>query len=425
MLLACGKKSIEIRRWRSNYRGKVLIHAAKMPDPRPQAWARVPVELLPLARLTGGFVGEGEVVDCRRYDSVDSFALDQASHLNEPEWFQGPVIYGYVFEQTTSIPFRAYPGWVRFFPVREDLPRQKRTGCPGRPLFEIDWTHPLTPNEDGMARLLVSVRSVEEAKAALAAGVDLVDVKEPARGSLGRPSHETVRAIVDLRNTSQNARYRHLPVSAALGEVAEDSTPFGPSGLDYAKWGLAGMGRSPRWRERLQGKAKEIHERALGCRPVAVAYADWRKASAPPPAEVAAFACDYQWGAFLVDTWEKDGSTLLDHLGLHEVRDLCRNCIRSGVPVALAGSLGEEQIRKLQCVGATWFAVRGAVCFDGARSGEIDSIRLRRMVQFLKMAAFWKYALSRLLCLLGFGHFHALCEPRSGVTTNTLGWHES
>ncbi len=36
-----------------------------------------------------------------------------------------------------------------------------------------------------MTRLLVSVRSAAEAEIALSAGADLIDVKEPSRGSLG------------------------------------------------------------------------------------------------------------------------------------------------------------------------------------------------------------------------------------------------
>ena len=40
--------------------------------------------------------------------------------------------------------------------------------------------------------LLVSVRSVEEAKDALAAGADLIDVKDPAKGALGMAEAEIV-----------------------------------------------------------------------------------------------------------------------------------------------------------------------------------------------------------------------------------------
>src|SRR4051794_31022472 len=44
-LLVHGVKTIEVRRWPTARRGRVLIHAARVPDDRPEAWSRVPEEL--------------------------------------------------------------------------------------------------------------------------------------------------------------------------------------------------------------------------------------------------------------------------------------------------------------------------------------------------------------------------------------------
>ena len=46
-----------------------------------------------------------------------------------------------------------------------------------------------------MAELLVSVRSLGEAQAALVAGAAVIDVKEPLRGSLGRADDATISAL--------------------------------------------------------------------------------------------------------------------------------------------------------------------------------------------------------------------------------------
>src|SRR5262249_40529256 len=119
------------------------------------------------------------------------------------------------------------------------------------------------------------------------------------------------------------------------------------------------------------------------CQAVPVAYADWQRASAPPPTEVCAFAIEQPCGAFLLDTFGKDGSTLLDWLGLAEVRHLCQWCRAGGVPIALAGSLGSAEIKILREAQPTWFAVRGAVCGQGRRDGPIDTERVRRLVAVL------------------------------------------
>jgi hypothetical protein len=119
-LLVYGLKSIEVRSWPTARRGRVLIHAAAGPDPRPEGWRHLPPHLHEAARRTGGIVGCGEVTACRAYRSREEFARDQPEHLNDPEWFSGPVLYGFRFANLTELPFRPYPGWVRFFAVSEE-----------------------------------------------------------------------------------------------------------------------------------------------------------------------------------------------------------------------------------------------------------------------------------------------------------------
>jgi hypothetical protein len=118
-LLVHGRKTVEVRRWPTARRGRVLIHAARIPDPRPEAWARVPPELREAARLGGGIVGAGDLMGCLAYRNVEAFVADTERHLNDPSWFRPPVLYGFTFANLTSLPFRPYPGYVRFFPVEE------------------------------------------------------------------------------------------------------------------------------------------------------------------------------------------------------------------------------------------------------------------------------------------------------------------
>ena len=121
-LLAHGRKTIEVRRWPTARRGPVLIHAARVSDDRPEAWALVPPELLEAARMVGGVVAKGEVLECLSYRSTEAFALDQPKHLNELAWYEPPVLYGFVFANLTPLPFHKCPGWMRFFNV--ELPVQ-------------------------------------------------------------------------------------------------------------------------------------------------------------------------------------------------------------------------------------------------------------------------------------------------------------
>jgi uncharacterized protein (UPF0264 family) len=54
--------------------------------------------------------------------------------------------------------------------------------------------------------------------------------------------------------------------------------------------------------------------------------------------------------------------------------------------VALAGSLGAEEIRQLLPARPDWFAVRGAVCEGSDRQQRVSCDRVRGLVRLLQDA---------------------------------------
>jgi hypothetical protein len=119
-LLAAGLKTVEVRRWRTDYRGPLLIHAARVPDDRPEAWAHVPPELREAAGLGGGLVGVGTLASLKPYRDLDAFVADAGLHLNDPSWFEHQGLFGLCFTDLRPLPFRRVPGYVRIFEVELD-----------------------------------------------------------------------------------------------------------------------------------------------------------------------------------------------------------------------------------------------------------------------------------------------------------------
>ncbi len=124
-LLAHGRKTIEVRRWCTARRGRILIHAARVSDPRAEAWQLVPPEVRATADLVGGIIGAAELSDCKAYPTRAAFAADRAGHLNDPAWFEETGLYGFVFSRAEVLSFRRFRGWVRFFPVNVAPPRKR------------------------------------------------------------------------------------------------------------------------------------------------------------------------------------------------------------------------------------------------------------------------------------------------------------
>jgi uncharacterized protein (UPF0264 family) len=224
--------------------------------------------------------------------------------------------------------------------------------------------------------LLVSVRSLAEAEIALASGAALIDVKDPARGALGRADNQVLRDVV--RCVAGRA-----PVSAALGELRDLTADLRiPSGVAFIKLGLAGCAGED-WRGRLSGLLDNGFGPGRTPQLVIAAYADWQEAQAPPLAEVSAFARSRRGNVLLIDTFVKGTGmarrTLIDWLPPDDAAKLCQSCRAARVRVALAGSLGAAEIACLRPANPDWFAVRGAACADRRREATISRAKLARL----------------------------------------------
>ena len=116
-LVVAGRKTVEVRKWATAIRGRVYIHAARVPDNRAEAWAQVPDDLKPLSQLRGGLIGAADLTACLSSRSAAVFAADVPRHLNAPDWFEAPRMYGFVFRGAEPVPFACCKGNVRFFTV--------------------------------------------------------------------------------------------------------------------------------------------------------------------------------------------------------------------------------------------------------------------------------------------------------------------
>lgn len=243
-----------------------------------------------------------------------------------------------------------------------------------------------------MTRLLVSVRDADEAALALAAGVDLIDVKEPRAGSLGAASPEVVRNVLD-RVAGR------VPVSAALGELrdwiererAPDSSP-GPAKaspprawtsceprLAFAKLGLAGAAADSRWPE---DWARHLGPAPRNPAAVAVIYADFPRAAAPAPEAVLDLGAALGCRMLLVDTWQKSAGDLWTQVPGTELARWLARARDLGWGTVLAGSLTRETLPRALDLGPDYVAVRGAAC-AGKREGSLSAARLARLVELV------------------------------------------
>lgn len=107
-LIVRGEKDIENRTWRTNFRGRVFVHAAQKIDWKAVKELGIKKEWWPVfERLSGGIVGEVEIVDC------------VTSHRSV--WFEGP--FGFVLKNARPLEFLKMHGKLGFFDVTYQHPK--------------------------------------------------------------------------------------------------------------------------------------------------------------------------------------------------------------------------------------------------------------------------------------------------------------
>lgn len=239
------------------------------------------------------------------------------------------------------------------------------------------------------AQLLVSVRSAQEAAAALDGGADIIDVKEPRRGSLGRCDPAVLGEIVDLvRRCSPE-----LSVSAALGEAHEsDGNPWPADSLlqslDLVKCGLsrllpADSDWSQAW---LKFRRQILPPAVSGPRWVAVSYADAERSGAPRPLDVLEQGHRTGCPVLLIDTFEKDGSSLFDWIDVDALMDIRQRTQTYDMKLALAGGITLDVLPQVVAVCPDIVAVRGAACDQGERTATVSADRVRQLADAIRNA---------------------------------------
>ena len=213
-------------------------------------------------------------------------------------------------------------------------------------------------------KLLVSVRSVDEALLAGRGGADFIDLKEPRHGALGALPLATIRdCVAALRDFN-------LPISATIGDSPEDIVNsvhrLADCGVDIVKVGI----------ERSAAACDLLAMLSVCGHPVVpVLIADRGLDEA-----LVEFAAGLGFAGLMLDTADKSAGSLFDCVPLSALQRFIASARAASLMCGLAGALRLEDLPQLIALGPDFAGFRSAVC-DGDRSGALDAQRLRALRQ--------------------------------------------
>lgn len=220
-------------------------------------------------------------------------------------------------------------------------------------------------------QLLVSVRNAKEAVIAHRGGADLIDVKEPTRGPMGRADFRVMQDVL-----TESSIPKEVPRTVALGELTEGNLianlrKLASIGVPAtAKLGFSKVVTSTHLlRAFAQAAVTFRNEVEL----VPVFYADHRDIGCPRFELLLDLAEQSGCKTILIDTFAKDGRKLWNWMQPDVLGWLVQLAAAKNIRVAAAGSLGGVSLRRLERPFPAIVGVRGSVCRNGKRDGQLDA----------------------------------------------------
>lgn len=226
---------------------------------------------------------------------------------------------------------------------------------------------------------LASVANLQEMEAALAFGVDIVDLKDPAAGALGAwapgPLEVAVARWRDLgRGAQLSATVGDLPLDPAA--LAEAAARTAATGVPLVKIGFALPSRDAE--AALAPCLAALASVTRKTRLVAVLFADQRPDTDLVPAFAAA-----GFAGVMLDTADKAAGGLRRHLDETRLAGFVDLARRHGLMTGLAGSLALADVAPLAALRPDYLGFRGALCVEG-RTGALDMERLAGIARALR-----------------------------------------
>lgn len=212
--------------------------------------------------------------------------------------------------------------------------------------------------------MLASVRTVDEARVAAAAGADLIDCKDPERGALGALPAAIIGEIVETVSG-------RVPVSATIGDegaalacVAEAVAATAKSGVDIVKVGIAADPDAPL----VIAAAGVAMPRGAGQGLVGVLFADLGFSLALVDACRAA-----GFSGVMLDTSAKKGGNLFSHTDAGGLRAFVGHARAVGLWCGLAGGLSVRDVAAASALEPDILGFRGGLCASGDRRLGLDA----------------------------------------------------
>ena len=231
---------------------------------------------------------------------------------------------------------------------------------------------PKIKEDKNKINFLVSASELKEISENLLSQIDILDLKDPSKGSIGSWDYYHIKEAIKLFKEK-------VFISATLGDIFDNGkfeeklNSFDNLDLDYIKFGLLSLNN-----EDLFAKLRFVALEQFKTKLVCVVFVDHKKSLNRVESNLKFFLdCGIKY--ILLDTFRKDKGSLLDFCNITFLKNFIFKCRKLDIKVGLAGGLKESQVPFLLNLKPSIVGFRSAICQSNKREASISMKNIKKI----------------------------------------------
>ena len=221
-----------------------------------------------------------------------------------------------------------------------------------------------------MSKILASIKDLSEAKILMDTDIDIIDLKDPSKGALGRLKKNDIEIIVNFINKKKltSSTVGDLPNDKEL--ISKNVNEISLTNVDFIKIGVYN-----------NDYIKTLCNIKSSKKLIAVFFAD---RFLPTKDEIRDLK-NSGFSGVMVDTSNKKSGNLFNHVTYSQINNFLTVAKNINLLTGIAGSINKTHIGEIIKLNPNYMGFRGALCENNTiRSSNISVINVNNIVKLVK-----------------------------------------
>ena len=221
-----------------------------------------------------------------------------------------------------------------------------------------------------MSKILASIKDLSEAKILINTDIDIIDLKDPSKGALGRLNKNDIEEIVDFINKKKltSSTVGDLPNNEEL--ISKNVDEISSTNVDFIKIGV--------YDKNYVNTLCKIKSRK---KLIAVFFGD---IFLPAKNDIMCLK-NSGFSGVMVDTSNKKSGNLFNHVSCSEINNFLTTSKNMNLLTGVAGSINETHINDIIKLNPNYMGFRGALCENSSsRSSNISANNVNNIIGLVR-----------------------------------------